>query len=100
MRGSTNSCEFGANSNSTEFVRLRTCIPILTCEQVFVYSAEISNGCIVGYLFLKCYGLQLDASRDCLVDTLAEYSEPTVLREVGTDPNLPSLLIDEAPGGV
>ena len=38
----------------------------LTCEQVFVYSAEISNGCIVGYPF------QLDASRDCLVDTLAE----------------------------
>ena len=70
----------------------------LTCEQVFVYSAEISNGCIVGYPFLKCYGLQLDASRDCLVDTLAEYSEPTVLREVGTDPNLPSLLIEEAPG--
>ena len=24
----------------------------LTCEQVFVYSAEISNGCIVGYPFL------------------------------------------------
>ena len=71
----------------------------LTCEQVFVYSAEISNGCIVGYPFLKRYGLQLDASRDCLVDTLAEYSEPTVLREVGTGPNLLSLLIEEAPGG-
>ena len=71
----------------------------LTCKQVFVYSAEISNGCRVGYPFLKCFGLQLDASRDCLVDTLAEYSEPTVLREVETDPNLPSLLIDEAPGG-
>ena len=25
--GSTNSCEFGANSNSSEFVRIRTCIP-------------------------------------------------------------------------
>ena len=24
---STNSCEFGANSNSSEFVRIRTCIP-------------------------------------------------------------------------
>ena len=70
----------------------------LTCEQVFVYSAEISNGCIVRYPFLKCYGLQLDAPQDCLVDTLAEYSEPTVLREVGTDSNLPSLLIQEAPG--
>ena len=31
----------------------------LTCEQVFVYSAENSNGCIVGYPFLKCYVLQL-----------------------------------------
>ena len=71
----------------------------LTCEQVFVYSAEISNGCIVGYPFLKSYGLQLDASRDCLVDTLAEYSEPTVLREVETDPHIPSSLIGEPPGG-
>ena len=71
----------------------------LTCEQVFVYCAEISNGCIIGYLFLKCYGLQLDASGDCLVDTLAEYSEPTVLLVVATDPNLPSLLIEEARGG-
>ena len=70
----------------------------LACEQVFVYAAEISNGCMVGYPFLKCYRLQLDASRDCLVDTLAEYSEPTVLRQVETDPNLPSLLIEEAPG--
>ena len=69
----------------------------LTCEQVFVYSAEISNGCIVGYLFLKCYGLQLDAARDCLVDTLAEYSEPTVLREVETNPNLPRLVHEETP---
>ena len=68
-----------------------------TCQQVFVYSAEISNGCKVGYPFPKCYGLQLDASWDCLVDTLAEYSEPAVLQEVGTDPNLPSLLIKEAP---
>ena len=33
------------------------------------------------------------------MDTLAEYSEPTLLREVETDPNLPSLLIEEAPGG-
>ena len=27
--GFTNSCEFGANSNSCEFVRIRTCIPKL-----------------------------------------------------------------------
>ena len=67
---------------------------VLTCEQVFVYSAEIS-GCIVGYLFLKCYGLRLDAAQECLVDTLAEYSEPTVLREVETNPNLSPPVDDE-----
>ena len=90
----------GALLNLTVSVRDRHGVEgCLTCEQVFVYSAEISNGCIVGYPFLKCYKLQLDASRDCLLDTLAEYSEPTVLREVETDPNLPSLLIEEAPGG-
>ena len=33
------------------------------------------------------------------MDRLAENSEPTVLREVEPDPNLPSLLIGEAPGG-
>ena len=32
------------------------------------------------------------------MDRLAEYSEPTVLREVETDPNLPSPMIEEAPG--
>ena len=68
-----------------------------SCEQVFVYSAEVTNGCIVGYPFLKCYGLHLDASPDHLVDTLAEYSEPTVLREVETDPNLPPLVDEETP---
>ena len=36
----------------------------IVCEQVFVYSADICNGCTVGYPFLKCYGLQLDADGD------------------------------------
>ena len=62
-----------------------------------MYSAKSSNGCIAGYQFLKCYRLQLDTVRDCLVDTLAEYSEPTVLREVETNPNLPPLGDDETP---
>ena len=69
----------------------------LTCEQVFVYSAEIGNGCIVGYSFLKCYGLEIDAPRDCLVDTLAEYSEPSVVREGETNHNLPPPLVEETP---
>ena len=69
----------------------------LTCEQVFVYSAEISNGCIVAYPFLKCYRLQLDAARNCLVDTLAEYSEPTVQRQAETNRMLPPLVDEETP---
>ena len=63
----------------------------LTCEQLFVYSAEISNGCIVGYPFLKCYGLQLDASRDCLVDTLQ--STPNLLSRGKWGPTLISPLL-------
>ena len=70
----------------------------MTCEQVLVYSAEIRNGCIVGYPFVKCYRLQLDAAEDCLVDTFAEYSEATVLREVETNPTLPPLHVEEALG--
>ena len=69
----------------------------LTCEHVFVYSAELSNGCIVGYLFLKCYWLELDVAQDRLSVTLAEYSEPTVLRQVENNPNPPPLLIEVAP---
>ena len=48
----------------------------LTYEQVFLYYAIISNCSIVRYPVLKCYRLQLDAAQDCLVDTVAEYSEP------------------------
>ena len=50
------------------------------CEQVFLYLADICNGCIVGYPFLKCYGLQLDADGDCLVDTLATFGVPVAHR--------------------
>ena len=32
---STNSCEFGANSNSSEFVRIRTCIPTGPWRRLF-----------------------------------------------------------------
>ena len=53
----------------------------LTCEQVIVYSAEISNACIVGYPLLECYGLQLDAAWDCLVGILGINPSPLPCRK-------------------
>ena len=41
---STNSCEFGANSNSSKFVRIRTCIPNDKSPKAYRVRYDVTGG--------------------------------------------------------
>ena len=42
----------------------------LQCRNTFIYSANVSGGVILGYPFLKAFGLLVDPVHDHLVDAL------------------------------
>ena len=51
---------------------------LVQCQQAFVYAADVRGGMVVGYLFLKAYGLCVDPVADCLRDCLTQ--SPAVIK--------------------
>ena len=45
---------------------------LIHCQRAFVYAADVLGGLVVGYPFLKAYGLCVDPVADCLRDSLSQ----------------------------
>ena len=49
---------------------------LIHCQRAFVYAADVCGGLVVGYPFLKAYGLCVDPVADCLRDCLSSAQSP------------------------